>query len=75
MALSIAAYRNCNLEAPSGEEFIAIIRRGPDLASFTFASTEDEAVGKAETFIAAEESKAAKYRKPKAATAEVEEAI
>lgn len=60
---------------PEDEAFLAIIRRGQHLASFAFAATEEEAETKAEGFIAAEEAKAAKYRKPKAAQAEIEEAV
>lgn len=54
---------------PEGETFVAIIRKGPHLASFTFAATEEEAETKAEGFIAAEDAKAAKRPAPKKKTA------
>jgi len=64
--------------APEGERFVAIIRRGPNLASFTFAATEEEAEGKAEAFVAANpEPEPRKPRAPKDTTPaeEIEEAI
>lgn len=76
MAMTITAYQTIDPAIEHDETWVALIRRERHVASFTFGPSAEVVTAKAEAFIAAEEAKAAKYRKPKAAgSADIEEAI